>query len=206
MDQHVIFQKTEKGQREIATRLFKLPARVRSMLILVDGKRTAQQVVEQACHFGDAVDFFRHLRDEGFIEPIAGTAAGQAAIVSGPPSVANIPSASPVPDVADRAGGAISGSVLGPSAVPPLPTLPPLLSSANSPRVVREVKAAATRFLTDALGPDADSLTVEIEETTNLAELSRRLERYGKVLRQVRGAALAEKFRQQMQALITGAS
>ena len=86
MDRSVIFQKTEKGQQEIASRAFKLPARERSMLILVDGRRTGQQLVDQARHFGDAEQFFRHLLEEGFIEPSA-VAVRAAASKTGPATV-----------------------------------------------------------------------------------------------------------------------
>ena len=39
-----IYRKTEKGQAEIATRQFKLVPRLRSALILIDGKRNDEEL------------------------------------------------------------------------------------------------------------------------------------------------------------------
>lgn len=68
MDKQAVFHKTDKGLQEIATRAYKLPARERSVLILVDGKSTAQQIIDKARHFGDAEQFLSDLLGQGFIE------------------------------------------------------------------------------------------------------------------------------------------
>lgn len=73
MDLTAIYHKTPKGQEEMASRAYKLPARERSVLILVDGKSTARDIIAKAKHFGDAEQFFEALVRGGFIEPIAGT-------------------------------------------------------------------------------------------------------------------------------------
>ncbi|MFZ5509160.1 MAG: hypothetical protein ACOZCP_03790 [Pseudomonadota bacterium] len=73
MDLTAIYHKTPKGQEEMASRAYKLPARERSVLILVDGKSTARDIIAKAKHFGDAEQFFEALVRGGFIEPVAGT-------------------------------------------------------------------------------------------------------------------------------------
>lgn len=45
--------KTDKGQDEIATRQNRLPARVRTMLITVDGQRSVQELVSSSL-FGES--------------------------------------------------------------------------------------------------------------------------------------------------------
>lgn len=75
MDLTAIYHKTAKGLAEMASRAYKLPARERSVLILVDGKSTAREVIDKAKHFGDAEQFFEALIRDGFIEPLTAPAA-----------------------------------------------------------------------------------------------------------------------------------
>jgi len=72
MDPQAIYQKTEKGREEFARRSHGLPARERSLLILVDGRRNRAQLLEAANHFGDAERCLTHLFEGGFIEPVTG--------------------------------------------------------------------------------------------------------------------------------------
>ena len=53
MELNTVFSKTDKGQDEIATRQNRLPARVRTMLITVDGLRSVQELVSGSL-FGEA--------------------------------------------------------------------------------------------------------------------------------------------------------
>lgn len=78
----VVFQKTDKGREEIAKRTYRLPARVRSMLILVDGRRSAAQLLDQGRHFGDAEQFLRDLVEGGFVEPAGGPPHGEASLAT----------------------------------------------------------------------------------------------------------------------------
>ena len=68
MDEKVIYRKTAKGQEEMATRAHRLPARERSVLVLVDGKRTGAELIEKSRHFGDSESFLDRLIETGFIE------------------------------------------------------------------------------------------------------------------------------------------
>jgi hypothetical protein len=91
MDMTAIYHKTPKGQEEMASRAYRLPARARSVLILVDGKSTARDIIAKAKHFGDAEQFFEALVRGGFIEPVAGTqpaAAPQAPVAPAATSAA----------------------------------------------------------------------------------------------------------------------
>lgn len=61
-----IYRKTEKGQAEIATRQFKLVPRLRSALILIDGKRNDEELRKLIA--AQAEETLQALQDEGFIE------------------------------------------------------------------------------------------------------------------------------------------
>lgn len=63
----VVFEKTEKGQKEIAERGGGLHPRVRRVLILVDGKRSVEQLREFALA-DDLSHTLGLLEEEGYIE------------------------------------------------------------------------------------------------------------------------------------------
>jgi predicted component of type VI protein secretion system len=94
MDKNTIYHKSAKGIEEMSSRTYKLPARERSVLIMVDGKCTAQEVIDKAKHFGEAEHFFSILVAGGFIEPIPGSAPAQAPAPAPAPAAAT---AAPVP-------------------------------------------------------------------------------------------------------------
>jgi hypothetical protein len=77
MDLQAIYVKTAKGQEELATRAYKLPSRVRNLLVMVDGMATGEHLVETTAILGNSADFFSLLLEEGFIEPL-GPASTQA--------------------------------------------------------------------------------------------------------------------------------
>lgn len=64
-----IYRKTEKGQTEIETRLFRLLPRLRTALILVDGHRHDGELAKLIP--GDPVASLQTLLTEGFIEVVA---------------------------------------------------------------------------------------------------------------------------------------
>jgi hypothetical protein len=64
-----IFRKTDKGQAEIETRQYRLPPRLRTPLIMVDGRRTDGELRKV---IGDPADeVLTTLLQQGFIEAIA---------------------------------------------------------------------------------------------------------------------------------------
>lgn len=72
MDGRKIFAKTHKGREEIATRQYKLPAKLRTALILVDGKTDAAHLIGDGNSLGERE--LEELRLLGFIQEAAGPA------------------------------------------------------------------------------------------------------------------------------------
>ncbi len=64
-----IYRKTEKGQTEIETRLFRLQPRMRTALILVDGQRSDAELAKLIP--GDPMSTLHALLADGFIEVVA---------------------------------------------------------------------------------------------------------------------------------------
>lgn len=64
----VIYQKSAKGSQAIATRDHALTPKLRSLLILVDGKRSFEELEKLSGLMGDAEQLVSQLHDQGYIE------------------------------------------------------------------------------------------------------------------------------------------
>lgn len=75
MDAQAIYRKSEKGNEAIATRGHGVAGKLRMLLILVDGKKTVEELTRLAEGMGESVDLVHRLLQEGLIElVVAGTA------------------------------------------------------------------------------------------------------------------------------------
>lgn len=74
-----VYHKSAKGTEAIATRQHGLGPKLRSMLILIDGKRGFDELVRLSHMLGDTEELLGQLLEQGFIEPIAGPAPAPAA-------------------------------------------------------------------------------------------------------------------------------
>lgn len=79
MDLGALYVKTAKGQEEVATRAFQLPSRVRSLLVMVDGKTGTEQLLANTAALGDSATFFTMLVEGGFVEAVAPSVASASA-------------------------------------------------------------------------------------------------------------------------------
>ena len=64
-----LYRKSAKGQTEIETRVHRLAPRLRTVLILIDGRRSDNELAKLIP--GDAVESFQSLLREGFIEVLS---------------------------------------------------------------------------------------------------------------------------------------
>jgi len=70
-----IFDKTEKGREEIATRKYHLAPRLRTLLLLIDGKQHMDEVLKKVAGLGLNQDNIAELLHQGFIHPVASAPA-----------------------------------------------------------------------------------------------------------------------------------
>jgi hypothetical protein len=85
MNPNACFIKTPKGVQEIKSREFGLSVELRSVLIVIDGRRTAQQIEKQFSKIGNIRLLFETLQTEGFIElqTISGDAPPKVMLMAG---------------------------------------------------------------------------------------------------------------------------
>jgi hypothetical protein len=145
-----VYRKTAKGQAEIATRTHQLPPRLRQALILVDGKRSDDELRRMLPQGDEAL---RALIDDGFVEPVGVTAVPVAA-AAGAPAAASAPAPkpqAPLPAFGDQLKREIVRSLndlLGPMAE----GLALKVERARSPDELRAILEQAHRVIRDMRG------------------------------------------------------
>lgn len=150
MNHSAIYCKSEKGLDEMTSRKYGLPPKLRSILILIDGKRPFADLAKLAANFGQPEELLTSLVEGGFVQPQGGAPAGAAPVTA---------------TTRDEAG-----------------------------RSLQEATRHAVRFLSDHMGPMAESLCLRIEASKTLDEFIVATARAQGVLASVRGKALAERY------------
>lgn len=158
-DKQVIYQKTQKGSEAVANRHSGLAPRLRSLLIMVDGKRSYAELTTMAAALGDP-QRLSELEAEGLVAP------------------------------------AVAEEKTMPAALEPA-DVPPKPAAAAAPQRAANL-AQAQRFsshlLEHLLGPMAEPLCIKIEGARDLADFVAVIKRAREIVREIRGAAEAERF------------
>jgi hypothetical protein len=82
MASETIYAKTQKGFEEMTRRTYRLPARMRTLLIMIDGKQSAGELFARSQHPEEAEHFLESLLHDGFVEPIGGLSGGTSKAVA----------------------------------------------------------------------------------------------------------------------------
>jgi hypothetical protein len=164
-----VYQKSGKGSQALAARDAALTPKLRSMLILVDGKRTVEELAKLAAMLGDPEQLLAQLVQLEMVQPCSSSAAS----ASAPAPLAA--SSAPAPLAASSAPAPLAGAV----------TLP-------------EAQRFAVRRLTDLLGPTAEDLCLRIEHTRNAVDFAAAIKKAEAVLRDFKGAEAAAAFAREM--------
>jgi hypothetical protein len=162
-----IYRKTAKGHSEIETRAHRLSPRLRSVLIMVDGRRSDDDVRKLIPQHGD--ETLRLLDEQGFIEIIGITQ-----------------------DLA--APRAINGAVAPRPAEAAAPETPPPAAPAVPPRDFEATRAQAVRLFTDMVGPMAEALAIKMERARSPDELRTLVQTAQRVIGNARGGKAAADY------------
>lgn len=160
-----VYRKTPKGIQEIETRAFRLTPRLRSALILVDGRRSDADLRKLVTvGFDEAIDV---LVQQGFIEPSGEVPTPRVAAAAAPPA----------------------------PAAPAAPDLRPPAAPAGSAGDFAALRRDAVKALNDLLGPMAESLAIRMERARSGAELAPLLETAESLIASAREPAAAADYR-----------
>jgi hypothetical protein len=77
---NTVFDKTEKGREEIATRKYRLAPRLRTLLVLIDGKHDANDLLKKVEGLGLGLESLKELQDQAFIAAFEESSASPFAV------------------------------------------------------------------------------------------------------------------------------
>lgn len=83
-----VFEKTQAGVEEVRVRARKLPPRLRTMLIMVDGVMPTPQLLEAAATLGVPGDFLESLQSQGLIQRRSAQQAAEQSLLPTPAAAA----------------------------------------------------------------------------------------------------------------------
>ncbi|MEO8021196.1 hypothetical protein [Polaromonas sp.] len=89
IDKQAIYHKTPKGVEAIANRQSGLAPKLRSLLIMIDGKRGYTELAAMSLVVGDCEQMLLQLAQDGFIEPVGGAVPASTASAHAVSSMAN---------------------------------------------------------------------------------------------------------------------
>jgi hypothetical protein len=169
----MIYTRTEKGNEEVGTRRHALDARLNSVLFLVDGKRTSDEVNVLVKRLGNPADSLDRLVEGGYVQLVEKPPA--------PPAAAGSSTKHP--------GGTVPPSIL------------PTNSRADSDlqnALYQHLITAAKKYL----GMKGFLFHLKIEKAVDLAELRALITPMSEAIAKSRGLATANGFVADMEALV----
>jgi hypothetical protein len=169
----MIYTRTEKGNVEVGSRHHALDARLNSVLILVDGKRTRDDIDSLIKRLGNPADSLDRLVEGGYVRLIEAAPA--------PPAVAD--------SAAKHPSGSVPSSIL------------PTHSRADSDLqnvLYQHLIAAAKKYL----GMRGFMFHLKIEKAIDLPELRALITPMSEAIAKSKGLATANSFIAEMEALV----
>lgn len=168
MDKNTLFAKTDQGREALSSRPPGLRPRLRSLLIMIDGKRPVADMDKVSGGEGSAAPLLEQLEAEGWIVRV--DAAGH-----------------PAPPAGD--GAAAEPDPVPVAHEPPAhePTLP-----------FSEARRMVVRFINDQLGPMGEQLAMRVESCKTPADLQAALPRIRDSLHNFKNLATVQRFDQEL--------
>lgn len=174
MDKNTLFGKTVAGREALTTRPAGLGPRLRSLLIMVDGKRNLAEFEKLTGGEGTAATLLEQLLAAGWVEVVGADGLPKAAAAA----VAAVP----VPSVADVQSRVSQPAPLAEDAAP-LARLP-----------FSEARRQVVRFINDQLGPMGETLAIRAEGCKTPTDLQAALPRIREGLKSFKGSAVLQQF------------
>lgn len=175
MDKNTLFGKTVAGREALTTRPAGLGPRLRSLLIMVDGKRNLAEFEKLTGGEGTATSSLTELLACGWIEVVG--ADGLPKAVAAP--------AAPVAESTE----------LQPAVLQPLPVE---VAAAVTTLPFSDARRQVVRFINDQLGPMGETLAIRAEGCKTPVDLQAALPRIRDGLKSFKGAAVVQQFDEEL--------
>jgi hypothetical protein len=204
---NTVFDKTGKGREEIATRGHRLAPRLRTLLLLVDGKRDTDDLMAKVGGLGLDQKALVDLLEAGFIE-VGGTVTSTDSAVDEP-----VPEAVPetVQEIVQEAA-AVAVPLEVPTATafkePPAPPFPES-ATASAQGILREGETqfqALYNFFTEtirsAIGLRGYGMQLKIERASSIADFKALRQPYLDAVLKAKGPELEHSLRNRLDQLL----
>jgi hypothetical protein len=222
MELNQVYFKTSKGLEEIQNRTYKLAASLRRLLIMVDGRSTAAEMIQRLTTLGDVAIALGELEAGGFIASGASVEASAGSRVSMPPpnpvtirppaapaGARATPTQGPAP-VVNRTPALSEGAIMqdiwgGETSAASSPAQP--LAQSGQPAFNLDKAKSFVRFtLLGAMGPAAGRRVERIEATHSAEELRVELDAIRDMLPKVLSKRQAELIWRQLEPIMLSLS
>jgi hypothetical protein len=210
----MVYDKTDKGREEISTRKHGLASRLRTLLVMIDGRHSLDDLLRNFAGVGVTQDSIRELLHEGYIFLASGA---EPEPDPGPPS--KLPMSARARQLARRAAG-VEGAHHeadlhedGPATVP----VPHVASSPlQSPQALAESQLDdATRFrhlydfynqtIKSTIGLRGIMLQLKVEKCSNVEDFRALRLQYLEAVLKAKGSEMARSLRGRLDELLGGA-
>lgn len=175
MDKNTLFGKTVAGREALTTRPAGLGPRLRSLLIMVDGKRNLAEFEKLTGGEATATSSLTELLAAGWIEVVGADGLPKA--------------------VAAPAALVAASTELQPEVLEPVPVE---VADAVTTLPFSDARRQVVRFINDQLGPMGETLAIRAEGCKTPADLQVALPRIRDGLKSFKGSAVVQQFDEEL--------
>ncbi|NHZ99867.1 hypothetical protein [Massilia sp. CCM 8734] len=205
----MVYDKTDKGREEISTRKHQLASRLRTLLVMIDGRHSLDDLLRNFAGVGVTEESVKELLHDGYIFLASGSEPDPAA---GPPS--KLPQSARARQMARRAAG-VEGAHLE-ADVPDEAPLPQVASAhLQSPQALAEsLLDDATRFrhlydfynqtIKSTIGLRGIMLQLKVEKCNNVSDFRALRLQYLQAVLKAKGSEMARSLRGRLDELLGG--
>ncbi|MFZ6722858.1 hypothetical protein [Undibacterium sp. Ji49W] len=176
----IIYDKTEKGREEIATRKHQLASRLRTLLVMVDGKHTKDDIMKKVSGLGLTEQNMQELLEQDFIIEIAVQAA---------PATVEIMPTPVAPTTSATASVPASASA---------PSLPAMTDAER----FQALYNFFNETIKSAIGLRGYGLQLKVERASNIDDFRELRQAYVEAVQKAKGPEMARSLRDRLDQLL----
>lgn len=185
MDKNTLFGKTAAGREALTSRPAGLGPRLRSLLIMVDGKRNLAEFEKLSGSLEQATQSLNELMAGGWVEIVGADGLPKVVAATPTPAPVAVPAAAPFQPEASQ-----------PVQLPPLTQPAAAVPALTLP--FSEARRQVVRFINDQLGPMGETLAIRAEGCKTPADLQAALPRIRDGLKSFKGSAVVQQFDEEL--------
>lgn len=177
---HAIYDKTDKGREEIATRKYGLATRLRAMLVMVDGRQDSAALLGKLAGLGLTGDSVRALVEDGYIALADG---------AGLPAAASAAAAASAPAAPETSAAALPATV---AAAPQLAAIAP--SPSRSAQQYQALHDFYNQTIKSTLGLRGYRLQLKVEKAASVDDFRALRQAFLDAVRKSKGEDMARSL------------